>query len=722
MYASKYNRITAYTKLNISSNYSIRIKYSTATINLWGITTDIKIITSWKVSINPKCLNKLGQVLKNPLRLSSNFGEYDALMQFLTYTGVDFLEMIDFRELRFSDVIDEIYRHSNTCYFKGILQRLRQDYSMGSNEFGRYTVRYLLLNMREELFERVMPSQFNPPLRDTNLLLSRRCIPFERNPLISDLPGTKTSATSQAKNLARVVEREKTNVAIPFWAIKRVIQETGEIYCEIDSKLTRTSIEKYNAQLDNWEKTNGYGIEIEDNIAYIESYERSTLYILKKLFELARTPNKGQKEYNEKYLRQNGIDYWDIDIKKKEALQYAFVNSRVLLIYGAAGTGKTTLINMLSTMMSGRRKLFLTKTHTALQNLKRRIENPGADADFISIDSFTKKVNLPDYGIIFVDECSTIDNRTMVKFLEKIRSDTFLVLAGDIYQIEPIEFGNWFFYAKDLIKTPSANIELFSTWRTKDQNLIALWDEVRRKGPLITEKLVIDGPFSEDISEHVFVRNAEDEVILCLNYDGKYGLNNMNVYFQNANPEEAVSWGDWKFKAGDRILFNNSNRFSLLYNNLKGEIIHIDVSKERIAFTVDVAIALTEADCSKDGFEFINTINDGTRIRFEVLAYDDEMSEDSREKTIIPFQLAYAVSIHKAQGLEYDSVKIVVPSSNTEKITHGVFYTAITRAKKDLKIYWNSKTMQEVVAGFSEDTPRANSLTIIKERLNQAKI
>ncbi|MEI3553066.1 MAG: AAA family ATPase [Acutalibacteraceae bacterium] len=119
----------------------------------------------------------------------------------------------------------------------------------------------------------------------------------------------------------------------------------------------------------------------------------------------------------------------------------------MLLIYGAAGTGKTTLINMISTMMAGRRKLFLcTKTHTALQNLQRRIENPGADASFVSIDSFTKRVNLPDYDIIFVDECSTIDNRVMKVFLEKMRPDTFLVLAGDIYQIESIEFGNWFSY------------------------------------------------------------------------------------------------------------------------------------------------------------------------------------------------------------------------------------------------------------------------------------
>ena len=137
-----------------------------------------------------------------------------------------------------------------------------------------------------------------------------------------------------------------------------------------------------------------------------------------------------------------------------------FVSSKIILIYGAAGTGKTTLINYISNLMAGRSKLFLTKTHTALQNLQRRIDNPGPSSDFISIDSFTKRVNLPDYDIIFVDECSTIDNRTMSIFLEKMNSGTFLVLAGDIYQIESIDFGNWFFYAKDIIKSYGANIAI----------------------------------------------------------------------------------------------------------------------------------------------------------------------------------------------------------------------------------------------------------------------
>ena len=54
----------------------------------------------------------------------------------------------------------------------------------------------------------------------------------------------------------------------------------------------------------------------------------------------------------------------------------------------------------------------------------------------------------------------------------------------------------------------------------------------------------------------------------------------------------------------------------------------------------------------------------------------------TRSNTAVPFQVAYAVSIHKAQGLEYDSVKVVITDANEDDITHSIFYTAITRARE----------------------------------------
>lgn len=275
-------------------------------------------------------------------------------------------------------------------------------------------------------------------------------------------------------------------------------------------------------------------------------------------------------------------------------------------------------------------------------------------------------------------------------------------------------------YAKDLITTKGANVELLNTWRTKDAEIISLWDEVRKKEDvIITEKLALDGPFSDNIGKNIFKDREADEVILCLNYDGKFGLNNVNSYFQNANTNgEAISWQEWNYKVGDLILFNDSQRFSILYNNLKGKIVKIEKSSKEISFTVDVMANLTEMSCEKDGIEFIDAQENTTRIRFTVDAYDNEKdAEESRVLSVVPFQLAYAVSIHKAQGLEYDSVKVIIPKSNSEKITHGIFYTAITRAKKKLRIYWSSEIMHEIVERFGNEVSAQRSLEIIRNRL-----
>lgn len=718
VYATKYNRITVYTKENISTNYSVQIAYVDTSINLWGIESKIKVITNWKVSIEPRCLNLLAKILKMQTRLNSKYGEYIALMNFLTNTGINLLDLIDLQQSVFSEIINQIYINTNTSVFKGVLFILRFKFSKESKERGRNVIRYLLLNLREEMLNNVLPNQFNTEVLCDNLYLSTKCLPFEKNPYISNLAGGKTSEGNLSK-IASAVGSNKIEKVRPYLLLKNAITRTGEIYFDANSFASESEIKNYNKHLDSWERKQGYKINLVNGIATIDSYEKTTLDILGKLMDFSKRGNQGQRELNQKFLKKNNIDF--SDKLKEQAIKEVFVNSHLLLIYGAAGTGKTTLINYISNLMTNSRKLFLSKTHTAKQNLQRRIENPGTSADFVSIDSFTKRVTIQDYDIIFIDECSTIDNRTMAAFLNKVNQDTFLVLAGDIFQIEAIEFGNWFYYAKDIINTQGANVELLSTWRTKDSNLISLWKEVREKEVLITEKLVIDGPFSEDIGASIFQKAADDEIILCLNYDGKFGLNNINNYFQNANTSgEVIYWQEWGYKEGDPILFNDTKRFSLLYNNLKGRIVTIDKEVDRISFTVDIDLVLTEKDCKREEIELIKNSENSTQIRFTVYAYDDEKHDEDDElrmKSIIPFQLAYAVSIHKAQGLEYDSVKVIIPSSNSERITHGIFYTAITRAKKKLKIYWSSETMTEIIESFSVNESGCRSLEIVKNKL-----
>jgi ATP-dependent exoDNAse (exonuclease V) alpha subunit len=66
--------------------------------------------------------------------------------------------------------------------------------------------------------------------------------------------------------------------------------------------------------------------------------------------------------------------------------------------------------------------------------------------------------------------------------------------------------------------------------------------------------------------------------------------------------------------------------------------------------------------------------------------------------TIVPFQIAYAVSIHKAQGLEFDSVKVVITDAIEERISHAIFYTAITRARQHLEIFWTPEVQQRMLS------------------------
>ena len=372
-------------------------------------------------------------------------------MNFLTRTGMNLFDLINIHENNFQNALDQIYGETNTNTFKDVLIKLRRDYSLSSNKKGKHTIRYILLNLREETLEFVLPNTFDKYCLSDDLYITSRCYPFEKKPFISNLAGRKTSKGNIKDILEITNGSAEFDTVRPYLTIESMIRETGELYFDIDSVASREAIKKYNSSLDQWECSNGFMINEENGFLSIASYETTTIFILNKLQKFSKISNRGQRESNLRYLKQCNINFEDP--LKKVALQKLFVNSQVMLIYEAAGTGKTTLINYISNMMNQSKKLFLTKTHTALQNLERRIENPGLDSDFISIDSFTKTITLTDYDIVFVDECSIIDNRTMKRLLEKIDESTLLVLAGDIYQIESIDFGNWFYYAKDIIKT-----------------------------------------------------------------------------------------------------------------------------------------------------------------------------------------------------------------------------------------------------------------------------
>ena len=138
---------------------------------------------------------------------------------------------------------------------------------------------------------------------------------------------------------------------------------------------------------------------------------------------------------------------------------------------------------------------------------------------------------------------------------------------------------------------------------------------------------------------------------------------------------------------------------------MKGVIVGISDHGDRMQFDIELEKRLKPADALGQSFRILRRREekDVTTIRFDVKNVYDRDEDEGRvdPETVIPFQVAYAVSIHKAQGLEYLSVKVVITHEAEEFVTHNIFYTAITRARKKLKIYWSPETENHVLSALA---------------------
>lgn len=424
---------------------------------------------------------------------------------------------------------------------------------------------------------------------------------------------------------------------------------------------------------------------------YLSGYEKNVIAVIKRLQDFSERKNQNHSQFVESWLdkENHGID----DDFKKDKLVTLFENSAVSLIYGAAGTGKTYFLNHISQLFNSSKKLFLAVTHTAVENLRRRIT--AANCEFSTIASTIET----ECDILFIDECSTVSNKDINKLLERIKAK-FVVLVGDTYQIESIQFGNWFTLARDFIKA-EAIVELEKPYRTTDSNLLDIWSKFRKLDDTILERLA-RYDYNQEIDETLFERHHSDEIILSLNYDGIYGINNINRMLQAANPNASVEWNSKLYKVGDPIVFNDSNRFKgVLYNNLKGTIRKIEIqSDDTILFDVElVDKQLSGVDIDGYELELVDDYQDTSDsvVRFWVNKYRSTDEDVDDNSAIVPFQISYCISIHRAQGLEYDSVKVIINKEIDEQVTHNILYTAITRTKNHLKIYWSPETSQHIL-------------------------
>lgn len=692
---SKFDRLIAFTKLEITDNYAARFAISKDYIDISGRKMPIQIIDAWEASIRPCELRNFEKIFDTTAKDYSRTLEYKEIMSFLTTTGMNLVEIIDFPDYYYDRFRTKILGKAKTDRILNILDKCRSVVSKNSS--GNNILRYLLYGLNNRIIKEQYDSRGNHLL--LNLNLTYRCIPFDQMPFATS-PAGHNPSISDLFDCIDVIGREHELFAR---RIANNAEIKGWLYTPPEDVKHFEGIEVliklFNSRLYQGTQTQrDRKIEIYKEHIYITGYENAVVEIIRKLKELSVS---GIKNYS------NSINTWlsspssDVDDEqKKDALKKMFATSKVSLIYGAAGTGKTKLIEHISKYHNDGSKLYLANTHSAVSNLKSRIT--AQNTEFRTIRSFLHPKNTDvRCDVLIIDECSVVSNIDMCNILRKA-SFGALILVGDIFQIESIRFGNWFYLAKSFVPE-NTSIELTNPYRAKNDELLVLWNKVRNLEDDVVEH-VTQNKYSARLDNSIFEHSEEDEIILCLNYDGLYGINNINRFLQESNEKKPVSWGVHTYKIGDPILFNESDRFMpVIHNNLKGQIIDIQVSKNSIQFDIEIDKPITELDIRFiEGLQLLDSITESKSVvRFSVnkLRSTDE-DDDYSASDIVPFQVAYAVSIHKAQGLEYNSVKVVITNESEERISHNIFYTAITRAREKLKIYCTPETGQKIISNL----------------------
>lgn len=723
--SSKTDRIIAFTDIEITDFYAVKFAIADNYIDLFGKQMPIRIIVDWEVNIRPCEFSNFSKLIDNN-ELTPGQSEQRNFAQYLTETGVSLSEIVMFSDEVYQEVHDRIVPKSNARHFFDVLDTCR---SIIKNEKpGCNVLRYLLHHMTNRIIKDQYKEHWKWNYQEckyeyvggnfklSHLYLAYGCIPFDTMPFCSALKHHVPSI-SDLFDCLDVTGREHEILA---WVVKNNTEQKGVLFtplekCEDDGKYKLGDIndvdmlvKTYNRKLYTSEKQQARKLIIKNDHIFIESYKDDTLAIIQRIKSLATNGVENYSNMVNHWLQNT--DYQIDSDEKRKVLINMFTKSRVSVIYGSAGTGKTTLINHVSHLFNNYSRIYLAHTNPAVNNLKRKVA-ASSNCEFMTITKFINTKDLKrDYDILIIDECSTISNQNMRKLLE-LAKFKLLVLVGDTYQIEAIEFGNWFDAVRSFLPK-SAVCELTKPYRSDSKQLLALWDNVRRMEDDVLDRLQ-GGEFSANLDPSIFASVEDKEIILCLNYGGLYGINNINHFMQENNNGKEIWRGIQRYKVGDPILFNdsadkffsqNKEQLPIIHNNMKARILDFitldkDKPTERIQFDIEIDRPLIELNVEDYDFEIIGSAENGNSIiRFAVNKNKStDEDDDGVSKAVVPFQIAYAVSIHKAQGLEYDSVKIIITDEIDELITHSIFYTAITRARKKLKIYWTQVVEKKIL-------------------------
>jgi exodeoxyribonuclease V alpha subunit len=439
---------------------------------------------------------------------------------------------------------------------------------------------------------------------------------------------------------------------------------------------------------------------------YLVGYHIAETNLSTRLRTLIHTPQAIRKIDSEKAIQwvQEKLSIILAD-KQIEAVR-CVTGNKVMIITGGPGTGKTTIINAIIRIFSVIKTKIMLAAPTG-RAAKRMMETTGHEAKTIHRlleysmrkGGFQKNGDSPlDCDLLIIDEASMIDTLLMHHLLKAIPSRATFVLVGDVNQLPSVGAGN---VLKDIIESKAVPVvELNEIFRQAKESSIIVNAHLINEGKMpnlrSSQDKLDDFYFIEQedpqkvmeliitlVKERIpkrFGFNAIDDIqVLSPMHRGIIGASNLNMELQNAlNPgDEGVNRFGRLYKVNDKVMQIANNYDKEVYNGDIGRIVSIDEEAQEITVSID----------------------------------DREISYDYSELDELVH--AYAVSIHKSQGSEYQAVVIPILTQHYILLQRNLLYTGVTRGKKLVVIIGTKKAMAIAV----RNNKTQKRYTLLNERL-----